>query len=290
VTTAGRLATAHPRKPPYLVTSGTSHRAVLLDVTADASTTVVVMTVHGRWSQDLGSKVEATLQLCLASPVSAVIIDLHDMGDLHGVSRVFWMTAARNARLGAAPVQLALCIPARTMLAYHLRHSDGHRPLLFATMPQARRAIAESLPRTHRVQTRLLPQPISVSTARDLVALVCRRWQMPQLRHDAALVVSELTANAVEHARTDLVLTVSRSGSRLHLAVRDGEPRYPRICQPPRPDDPASPTERGRGLLLVHAVATAWGAIPARGGKVVWATVSPDGPRYDQPGTGYGPR
>jgi hypothetical protein len=34
-------------------------------------------------------------------------------------------------------------------------------------------------------------------------------------------------------------------------------------------------SERGRGLRLVHFGAAAWGAMPTRGGKVVWATVCP---------------
>ncbi|MEU4419906.1 ATP-binding protein [Actinoplanes sp. NPDC024001] len=247
-------------------------------VTADASTSVVEVKVHGRWSEDLGKQVRATLQLCLAGPATWIIIDLHDVGDLHGVSRPFWMAAVRAARFGPAPARMAFCVPARTMLSYRLRHGEGHPPLLFAAMPEAHRVIAEQSPRTHRLQARLGPQPSSVPAARDLVRQACRSWQLPQLRSEASLIVSELAANAVQHARTDLVVTASRSGSRIHLAVRDGDTRYPRLVEPAGVGEAAFLSEQGRGLQLVHAVAAAWGAMPARGGKVVWATLSPESP------------
>jgi hypothetical protein len=85
--------------------------------------------------------------------------------------------------------------------------------------------------------------------------------------------VSELAANAVEHACTDFIVTVSPGGTSLHVAVRDGVPRFPHPSEPELIDPLASLAERGRGLRLVHTVAAEWGAMPARGGKVVWATV-----------------
>ncbi|MEU4623257.1 ATP-binding protein [Actinoplanes sp. NPDC023801] len=134
------------------------------------------------------------------------------------------------------------------------------------------------MPRALRLQVRLGPNPLAVAAARSLVARACDRWQLPHLRHDAALVVSELASNAVLHAGTDLVVTVVRTGPGLLLAVRDGDTRYPRLHEPPGEDSAAALQEQGRGLLLVHAVVPAWGAMPARGGKVVWATVFPDTP------------
>jgi two-component sensor histidine kinase len=146
---------------------------------------------------------------------------------------------------------------------------------VFATLSQARIAIAGKVSRTDRLQARLEPCPAAGRAARDLVAQACRRWHLPDLHHDAALIMSELVTNAVDHATTDFVVTVFRRGGRLHLAVRDGDPRYPSLGSA---DDTArSPVAvRGRGLRLVHSIATAWGAVPAHGGKVVWATVAPD--------------
>jgi hypothetical protein len=36
----------------------------------------------------------------------------------------------------------------------------------------------------------------------------------------------------------------------------------------------------GRGLILVEALATKWGHLPTRDGKVVWAMLRLDPPRY----------
>lgn len=275
MTAVGRQRT-HVKRPPYLVTAGTDRRGVAVDVAADASTTVVEMTVHGQWSPELGHQVEATLRECLAGPVSAMIVDLHDVGDLHGVSRPFWIAAARTAQLGPRSVRMALCLPTQTMLDHRLRHGDGPPALVFTTMQQARSVLAADLPRGFRMQVRLRPHPLSVAAARNLVAQACHRWQLHHLRHDAALIVSELVANAVRHAGTDLVVTVVHTGPELLLAVRDSDSRYPRLHEPSGEGLANALRERGRGLQLVHAVAPNWGALPTRGGgKVVWATVSP---------------
>jgi anti-sigma regulatory factor (Ser/Thr protein kinase) len=138
---------------------------------------------------------------------------------------------------------------------------------VFGNTTEARIAVAALLSPTDRLQARLTPHPDGVRAARDLARTACRAWQLPHLLYDASLIASELAGNAIEHARTDFIVTVSRNDARLHVAVQDGATAFPR----PRPS--ASLHERGRGLLLVHALAFAWGAMPARGGKVVWATL-----------------
>jgi anti-sigma regulatory factor (Ser/Thr protein kinase) len=247
-------------------------------VLADASTAVVEMTVHGAWSQHLGGQVAAIMRLCLAGPAASIIVDLHDLGDPHGVSLRFWSAMSREARLGTAPAQLALCVPAMTMLDSRLRQPDGNEPRVYATMSEARSAIAGRLPRAYQLQARLAPRPASVRTARDLVARACHAWGLPQVQ-EAWLVVSELVTNAVEHAGTEVVITVSTRGDAgLHLAVRDGAPGFPHLREPSSAGRPAALPERGRGLRLVHAAAAVWGVVPTRGGKVVWATVLPNHP------------
>ena len=271
--TADEVQRPHSTPPPYLITTATIRRGGWVRVTADASTSVIELAVHGQWSQDLGNHVTTTLQLCLAGPVSTIIINLHDMADRYGDSRPFWIAAVRAAYLRAAPVPIALCLPATTVLDHRLRHHGGPRPPTFATMPDARRAAASRRPHRQRLQVRLPPESSAVATARGLATQACDSWQLPQLRLDACLVVSELTSNAVQHAGTDLVVTVSRDDARLHLAVRDGDTRYPRMTHPSPEDTAAVLSEQGRGLQVVHAAAQAWGALPARGGKVVWATL-----------------
>jgi anti-sigma regulatory factor (Ser/Thr protein kinase) len=276
VTAVERRTGVQPLQPPYLVTTGTHRRGVAVGVTADASSAVVEMTVYGRWSQQLGNQVTAGLRLCLAGPCEAVIIDLRSVGDVHGVSLPYWLLAQRTAWLAPAPVHLAFCSSPATKLDYRLRHQEGTPLLMFATMAQARTVIAGGLSPAHRLQARLAPRPASVRAARDLVAQACQVWKLPELRHTAALIVSELATNAVVHAGTDFVVTVFRRGSKLHLAVRDSDFRYPRMRGSAPSSGHGSIEERGRGLRLVHAAAAGWGAMPAHGGKVVWATVSAD--------------
>ena len=263
-----------PLQAPYLFTTVTDRRGVSVGVIADASSAVVEMKVHGLWSQQLGEQITLGLALCLAGPSEAVIVDLHDLRDPHGLSLRYWMAAQRKARGGALPVSLALCTPPATMLGYRLRHHDENAMPLFATMGEARVAVVARLRRSHRWQTRLAASPASVRTARDLVEQACHAWQLHDLRRDAVLIMSELAANAVEHAGTDFVITVFRRGRDLHLAVRDGDIRYPRLAAAAHGGPRLPLVEGGRGLMLVHAVATGWGAMPAQGGKVVWATVS----------------
>jgi anti-sigma regulatory factor (Ser/Thr protein kinase) len=123
------------------------------------------------------------------------------------------------------------------------------------------------------MQVRLPPEFMSPTIARNLVADACRVWQLTPLLYPGRAVISELVANAVEHARTDIDVTVSLRGSTLHLAVRDGCRLPPRVLElaPPVPGRPLN--ERGHGLRVVEADSIDWGVLPAADGKVVWALV-----------------
>ena len=262
------MVTVKPLLPPFLVTAEPDRRGFSVGVTADASTAVVEVSVHGRWSDQLGEQVTAALRMCLAGPLTSVLVDLHGLSDPDGVSMPFWTAISQDA----APVQVALCLPAPSTLDTRLRHGAG-RPLTYRTMTEARTAMAGVVVGTRRLQARLRPHPLSVRTARDLVVRACQAWRLPQTEA-ARLVVSELATNAVEHARTDFVVTASTDGTRLHLAVRDLATGYPQMGEPATTGSSA-PAPRGRGLQLIHATTDGWGAMPARGGKVVWATVPP---------------
>jgi anti-sigma regulatory factor (Ser/Thr protein kinase) len=273
MTAADRQEQMQPIEPPYLLTAVPNRRGVGFTVTGDASTTVVELAAYGQWSQHLGKQVSAGLRLCLAGPSVSIIIDLQHVDDAYGVSMPFWLAAWRQARLAVSPVNVAFCLPTTAALSRRLRHLNGPQPRVFATVPEARIAIAKRQLRTDQLQARLAPGPSSVRAARHLVRHACRTWHLPQLVDDTSLIVSELASNAVEHAGTDFIVTVSRGGTSLHVAVHDGVSRFPRPSMPALIDPLALLAERGRGLRLVHSVAAAWGAMPAHGGKVVWATV-----------------
>ncbi|MFL5992839.1 MAG: ATP-binding protein [Streptomyces sp.] len=108
----------------------------------------------------------------------------------------------------------------------------------------------------------------SVAVARDLTRITLTDWGVCERSDDVLLCVSELTTNALLHGvpphrcfRLDLALTADGI---LRVEVHDSAPGELRI-----PDtDPGS--ERGRGLLLVAAVADEWGVRERDPGKVVW--------------------
>ncbi|MCS0637950.1 ATP-binding protein [Streptomyces sp. LP05-1] len=115
----------------------------------------------------------------------------------------------------------------------------------------------------------------AVARARHLVEERLLLWEIAAEICDAVtLVVSELFTNAVVHTMSGRVVCELRDGGeRLRVAVQDegcpaSGPRLSRSC----------PEEGGRGLMLVDAVSSAWGAHEARhgAGRVVWAELPHD--------------
>ncbi|WP_435192626.1 ATP-binding protein [Streptomyces sp. NRRL F-5630] len=116
---------------------------------------------------------------------------------------------------------------------------------------------SETLPRT----------PEAVGQARGLVVLALAVWGLGPLADDATLVVSELTTNAVLHARGEEIrVTVDRlSTTRVRVAVADQSTKVPSRSAPCPYD------ESGRGLILVNALAHATGTTATPLGKRTWA-------------------
>jgi anti-sigma regulatory factor (Ser/Thr protein kinase) len=85
---------------------------------------------------------------------------------------------------------------------------------------------------------------------------------------DALLVVEELTANAIDHARSPFEVVVRQAGGVLYVGVRDRTRRAPRV----RAFDPHA--VRGRGLQLVASLARRWGCELHADGKTVWAELA----------------
>ena len=114
----------------------------------------------------------------------------------------------------------------------------------------------------HRVQ--LACQTRSVSKARAFAVNVLRDAGLGHLVDDCKLLVSELVTNVVLHAGTDFEVRCLMFSTGARFEVRDGSSVLPGI----RHYDVTSAT--GRGIALVEAIATRWGADLEPQGKVVW--------------------
>jgi anti-sigma regulatory factor (Ser/Thr protein kinase) len=85
---------------------------------------------------------------------------------------------------------------------------------------------------------------------------------------EIVLVVNELAANAICHAKTDFTVSLSKFGDTVLVEVADSHPDMPAIFFAP------SNSVSGRGLRMVDRVATAWGVLKRPdGGKIVSAEV-----------------
>lgn len=110
--------------------------------------------------------------------------------------------------------------------------------------------------------------PGAPAAARHFAVSELCRWGMAEsseLAGDAALVVTELAANAIVHARSGFTLALWAHQDVLRISVRDGSPL-------PRPEDgPALPPTALHGLGAVDALAGRWGVEPlGSAGKTVW--------------------
>jgi len=104
-----------------------------------------------------------------------------------------------------------------------------------------------------------------------VVRELLRAWRAPHDHEDAALLVTELVANVVDHVQgqANLTLELSIADRWLRIAVVDGSAVRP-VVQEMTEDRP-----RGRGLQMVQAIADRWGVEDYRGGKRVWFDLEP---------------
>ncbi|WP_343245867.1 ATP-binding protein [Streptomyces sp. SID5785] len=134
----------------------------------------------------------------------------------------------------------------------------------------------------------MAPHPGSAAQARHMTRTHLSGWGACEDTCDAAaLVVSELVTNAIVHTasrriRCELHEVSDDAGDRVRIAVRD-EGRMPGVAAPAGRVAPEE--EHGRGLLLVAAVSSAWGAQETGPGLLVWAEL----PRDGGPAAGPGP-
>lgn len=117
-------------------------------------------------------------------------------------------------------------------------------------------------------QFRLPPSSDSAQAARVAVTDFLVRLGRGDLVDDVTLIVAELVANAILHARTELVLSVDHAGDGVRITVADSSGILPRWTSS------SLAANAGRGLLLVERLSRRWGFEPLPGGgKAVWAEI-----------------
>jgi anti-sigma regulatory factor (Ser/Thr protein kinase) len=132
----------------------------------------------------------------------------------------------------------------------------------------------------------LTPVPASVPVARHLVLDLLGAWEAPHDAGDAALLVTELVANVVDHVAggASFTLELTLSEQWLRISVADGSALRPVV----REFEAGAP--RGRGMRLVEGIADRWGVEDHADGKRVWFELAAPGLGSATPGDGSGER
>jgi hypothetical protein len=238
-----------------------------ITVRSVADGAIIVLTVRGTWDLALRSETFTVLRGCLAAHPAGLIIDLTALHDPDASSVPAWTGTWKLGANMHPRALVALCVPPEAVLAHRLQQVATNRFLpVYAKLHQARTALDNRIPLTDRLVTHLTAAPHAPRTARRLVDQACRAWHLSHLQFSAQLIVSELVANAVQHAGTDIGVMVTRRAERLHLTVSDKDHGVPELPAP-RHGTPAI-----SGLHVVQAVAARWGTIPTSDGKMIWAT------------------
>ncbi|MGW0664393.1 ATP-binding protein [Streptodolium elevatio] len=114
--------------------------------------------------------------------------------------------------------------------------------------------------------------PAAVPALRRILRSHLELWSLEDLSDAAALCLTELLGNVLQHCPRDSWVTVRVHPTEhgLRIEVFDPDPRLPgHHAAAPHPL-----AESGRGLALVAALATHHGHTPAAHGKCAWAELN----------------
>jgi hypothetical protein len=108
----------------------------------------------------------------------------------------------------------------------------------------------------------LPPARASAPRARERLRLAMGAWANENKRDEAELLLTELVANGVVHARSALEIDLTVEPDLLRAEVRDAS-AAPLLARDP--DEYG-----GRGVLILNALASSWGVLGHPDGKTVW--------------------
>lgn len=118
---------------------------------------------------------------------------------------------------------------------------------------------------------RLSPTPEASAQARHFLEGFAHDHDGPadSCLEEGRLAVSELVSNAVQHAKTPLIVQLSIAGDGLEVSVADENPETPSVKAPD------SESIGGRGLMLIDRMSQCWGVLVRQSGKIVWCFLRP---------------
>ena len=118
-----------------------------------------------------------------------------------------------------------------------------------------------------RACRRFEPTLFAATAARRFGTSTLAAWGLEQLRDQVELAVSEMTTNAILHARSRFTVELTRHPDWIQLSVSDAGLSMT--------SDSHSMAEEsatgGRGIPLVNAIASRWGIDLRESGKTIWA-------------------
>jgi anti-sigma regulatory factor (Ser/Thr protein kinase) len=247
-------------------------------VAAHVDSGALVILLSGRWGVAQAGALRRALARCAAHYPPFIIVDCSRVppGRLLATLLPAVVMCQGSRRPG---ISVLLCAPT-PVLAILLRRLPGARVALYPRFAEALRGLRphDVPPGVRRTHRRLAPIPEAAMAARRLLREFCDRWDLPEALEKGQLIVSELVANAVEHAGTEIDLTIAHHRRRLRIAVADRHHALPdfgrRLPAAGEVPDAESLLVRGRGLALVSHWVTRCGVLRAPDGKVVWASLA----------------
>jgi anti-sigma regulatory factor (Ser/Thr protein kinase) len=115
-----------------------------------------------------------------------------------------------------------------------------------------------------RMEAEFECRPEAVAAAREFIETALAVWDLDDEDRVAALLTSEIVTNAVLHARSACRLAIEFQAPEVTVEVWDHSRELPAV------QSPSTESVKGRGLLLVEALAARWGTRLNDEGKSVW--------------------
>jgi anti-sigma regulatory factor (Ser/Thr protein kinase) len=112
------------------------------------------------------------------------------------------------------------------------------------------------------------PVPTAAKAARTFLRDVLEAWGLASCCDVGEVVVTELTTNALLHARSPFRVVVALSANAVRISVHDRDPVLPERAET------STGATSGRGLALVEGLSVNWGCGHRVDGKEVWAEIS----------------